>query len=64
MPQNTLKAIAACIDDMEDDKPRPSQRSLYRKLQEQQRRWRNSRGKERDAAWAAMLRISKAMDAA
>jgi hypothetical protein len=58
----TLRGVAACIDDVEADRPRPSQRALYRRLQAAQRRWRVSRGKKRDEAWREMLRISKAMD--
>jgi hypothetical protein len=60
----TVRAIAACIDDMNADRPRPSQRALYRQLQAAQRKWRDSRGKKRDEAWREMLRLSKAMDEA
>ncbi len=62
--RTTMKAIAACIDDMEADRPRPSQAALHRKLQDAQRRWRNSRGAKRDEAWRDMLKISKQMDEA
>jgi hypothetical protein len=55
----TLRAIGACIDDMESDKPSAA---LYRQLQDAQRRWRNSRGRKRDAVMKEMLRISKALD--
>ena len=58
----TLRAVTACTDDMEADRPRPSQRALYSRLQVAQRQWRGSRGKKRDEAWGEMLRISKAMD--
>jgi hypothetical protein len=47
---------------MEADRPRPSQRALFRRLQYAQRRWRSARGKKRDAAMAEMLRLSKAID--
>ena len=62
--RNTMTAIAACIDDIEADRPRPSQAALYRRLQDAQRRWRYRRGAKRDEAWRDMLKISKAMDEA
>jgi hypothetical protein len=49
---------------MEADRPRPSQRALYRRLKAAQRRWRSARGRKRDEAMREMLRISKALDQA
>jgi hypothetical protein len=49
------------IDAMTDE-PHPSQRQLSRLLQKAQVRWTSSRGKDRDKAFAEMLRLSKQMD--
>jgi hypothetical protein len=49
---------------MEADRPRPSQRALYRRLKAAQRRWRSARGRKRDEAMREMLRLSKAIDQA
>ena len=60
-----LRGLAACIDDMEADRPRPSQRALYRELRDAQRRWRSARSsKARNEAMAEMLKMSKALDQA
>jgi hypothetical protein len=49
---------------MEADRPRRSQRALYRRLKAAQQQWRKSRGRKRDEAMREMLRISKALDQA
>jgi len=49
---------------MEADRPRPSQRALFRRLQDAQRRRRKNRGRKRDEAMREMLRLSRAIDQA
>ena len=63
--RETTIAIIRNLDASADEvEPPPSQRALYRKLQEAREKWRGSRGKARDAAMAEMLRLSKAIDQA
>jgi hypothetical protein len=49
---------------MEATRPRPSQRALFRRLQDAQRRRRKNRGRKRDEAMREMLRLSRAIDQA
>lgn len=58
----TIQDFADHFDDMNADGPRPSQRSLYRRLQELQRQHAAARGKRKAEIMSAMLRTSKLMD--
>ena len=57
-----LRNLAASLD--EADEPRPRRGALLHQLRQAEERWRTCTGKRRDAALAAMLRISKALDQA
>jgi hypothetical protein len=60
----TIQDFADHYDDMQSDGPRPSQRSLYRKLRELQRQHATARGKREAEIMRDMLRVSKEIDAA